>query len=199
MEVKEIEKARKTIEDGGIVIFPTETAYGIAADATNEDAVEKVYEAKQRPRSKGLTAIVDSLESAEKFAYLSDAEKKIVEEFMPGPVTLVAEKKDKVPDSLNEDFAFRISSSEVADALSSGGPITATSANISGNETSYSVEDISEGLLEKADYVLDAGRLNSGPTSTIAEVEDDQVFIHRMGPISQEELEAVIDDVDIYS
>ncbi|WP_414837554.1 L-threonylcarbamoyladenylate synthase [Candidatus Nanosalina sp. VS9-1] len=189
---KQIEEAKKVIEDGGIVVFPTETAYGIAADVTDEEAVEKVYEAKQRPRSKGLTAIVDSLETAEQYADLSESEKKIIREFMPGPLTLVAGKKDSVPDNLNEDFAFRISSGEVADELSEVGPITATSANISGNETSYSVEDISDELLEEVDYVIDAGTLSKGPTSTIAEVVEGEVVVHREGPIKKKELEKVI-------
>ncbi|WEL23760.1 L-threonylcarbamoyladenylate synthase [Candidatus Nanohalovita haloferacivicina] len=189
---KQIEEAREEIEKGGIVVFPTETAYGIAADATNRIAIEKVYEAKKRPRSKGLTAIVDSLETAEKYAELSEYEKKVVREFMPGPLTLVAEKKDSVPDNLNKDFAFRISSAEVAAELSQKGPITATSANISGNETSYSVDDISEKLLEKADYVIDAGKLEDGPTSTIAAVIDGEVEIFREGPIKKNEIEKVL-------
>ena len=189
---EQIKEAKKVIEDGGVVVFPTETAYGVAADATDEEAVEKVYEAKQRPRSKGLTAIVDSLETVEKHAVLGVEEKKIVRDFMPGPLTLVAERRDSVPDNLNDDFAFRISSGEVADKLAEVGPITATSANISGNETSYSVEDISEDLLGKVDYVIDVGELDDGPTSTIVELVDGDVVVHREGPIKKKELEKIM-------
>lgn len=189
---KQIEEAKKVIEDGGIVVFPTETAYGIAADATNEEAVRKVYEAKQRPRSKGLTAIVDSLETAERYAEISDRERKVIKEFMPGPLTLVAEKKGSVPDNLNEDFAFRISSGEVADMLARIGPITATSANISGNDTSYSIEDISEELRDKVDHVIDAGTLSEGPTSTIASIDEEEVTVFREGPIKKKEIEKVV-------
>ena len=189
---QQIEEAKKVIGKGGLVIFPTETAYGIAADATDREAVEKVYEAKKRPRSKGLTAIVDSLETAEKYAELSDRERKIIGEFMPGPLTLVTERKSSVPDKLNEDFAFRISSGEVADKLAEVGPITATSANISGEETSYSIEDISDELMEKVDYVIDIGELDDGPTSTIAAVREDGVKVFREGPIKKQELEKVL-------
>ncbi|MFB6241605.1 MAG: L-threonylcarbamoyladenylate synthase [Candidatus Nanosalina sp.] len=189
---EQVEEAKKVIEGGGIVVFPTETAYGIAADATDPEAVEKVYRAKQRPRSKGLTAIVASLEEAERFAELSDEERKIIREFMPGPLTLVAEKRDTVPENLNEDFAFRISSGEVASKLAETGPITATSANISGEETSYRVEDISEELLEKVDYVIDAGELESGPTSTILELVDGEPVVHREGPIKKKEIVKVL-------
>ncbi|MFQ3275308.1 MAG: L-threonylcarbamoyladenylate synthase [Candidatus Nanohaloarchaea archaeon] len=192
MSPEEIEEARKVIEEGGTVIFPTETAYGIAADATNREAIEKVYEMKKRPRTKGLTVIVNSLKQAEKYSNLSEDEKKIVREFMPGPLTLIAEKKEIVPDNLNEDFAFRISSSETARELAENTPITATSANISGEETSYSVEEISEGLREKSDYIIDAGELEDGPTSTIIEIENGKVTVHREGPIKKEEIQKVL-------
>ncbi len=188
----DIEEAKQIIEDGGVVVFPTETAYGLAADALNPDAVEKVYEAKQRPRSKGLTAIVDSLETAERYAELSEREKKVVEEFMPGPITLVSEKKDNFPDNLNQDFAFRVSSGDVASKLAEVGPITATSANVSGESTSYSIEDISEELLEKVDGVVDRGELSDGPTSTIVEVNNSDIVIHRKGPVSRADLEEVL-------
>lgn len=188
----QIEEAKDELEEGGIVVFPTETAYGIAADALNEKAVEGVYKAKHRPREKGLTVIVDSLETAETYAELSEDEKKIVENFMPGPLTLITEKKESVPDNLNEKFVFRISSGEAASKLAEFGPITATSANLSGKETSYSIEDISEELLEKVDYVIDTGKLEQSPTSTIIELKDGRVIVHREGPIKKEEIEKVL-------
>lgn len=194
MDINEekLEEAKKVIKDGGLVVFPTETAYGIATDATNSNAVEKVFEAKQRPRDKGLTVIVDSLETVEEYARLSETERIIIEEFMPGPLTLVSEKKESVPDNLNSDFAFRISSGEVASKLAEFGPITATSANISGESTAYSVDDISDELLAKADYVIDAGKLNKGPTSTIIEFSKGELVVHREGPIKKDEIEKVL-------
>lgn len=186
---EDIAEAREVIQDGGLVIFPTETAYGIAADATDREAIRKVYEAKQRPRSKGLTAIVSSVEQAEEYAELTEREKKLVEEFMPGPLTLVAEKKENVPDNLNSDFAFRIPGSETARKLAKKTPVTATSANISGKKTSYRIEDIGKELLEKADLVLDRGHLEPSPTSTIAELSDGKLVVHREGPIKKEEIQ----------
>lgn len=188
----EIEKAKKVIENGGLVIFSTETAYGIAADATNPFAVEKIYEAKERPKSKGLTTIVDSLETAEKFGDLSEDERKIVKEFMPGPLTLVAKKGEGLPPNLNEDFVFRISSGEVASRVAEVGPITATSANISGKSTSYSIEDISEELVESIDFVLDAGKLEASETSSIVEINNGEIEVHREGPVSKTELEKAL-------
>lgn len=188
----EIEKAKSVIGEDDIVIFPTETAYGIAADALNRDAVEKVYKAKRRPREKGLTVIVASMEQAEQYTELSGGERKIVKDFMPGPLTLVTEKSEEVPENLNEKFVFRISSSEIARELAEEGPITATSANISGNETSYRVEDISQELREKAGYIINAGKLEQSPTSTIVEIVDGEVVIHREGPINKSEIEEIL-------
>ena len=196
MDVKElkvdIEEAKQIIEDGGVVVFPTETAYGLAADALNPDAIEKVYEAKQRPKSKPLTAICHDLEQVEEHANLTEDERKLVEEFMPGPLTLVVEKKSHIPDNLNESFVFRIPGSETARKLAGDGPITATSANISGESTSYSVDDISEELLDKVDFVVDEGELYDGPTSSIVEVNNGEVVVHREGPFSKKDLEEVL-------
>lgn len=189
---EDIEKAKKVIRNGGLVIFPTETAYGIAADATNPFAVEKVYDAKNRPKSKGLTTIVDSLETAEEFGDLSEEEKDVVEEFMPGPLTLVSRKSRNLPENLNEDFVFRVSSGEVASSLAETGPITATSANISGESTSYSIEDVSEELIEEVDYVIDRGELEASDTSSIVEINNGQVEVHREGPVEKQELKRVL-------
>ncbi|MFB6100813.1 MAG: L-threonylcarbamoyladenylate synthase [Candidatus Nanohalobium sp.] len=188
-----LEEARKQIQNGKIGVFPTETAYGIAADALNEEAVEKVYEAKQRPKSKPLTVICYDLEQVESHASLTEDERELIEEFMPGPLTLIVDKRSHVPDNLNQDFAFRIPGSETARKLAEEGPITATSANISGQSTSYSVDDISDELLDKVDFVLDEGELSDGPTSTIAEVNNSEIVIHRRGPVSERDLRGVLD------
>lgn len=190
---EQVEEAKEVLSEGGIVIYPTETAYGIAADALDPEAVEKVYDAKKRPREKKLTAIVHDLETVERYAELTERERKLVEEFMPGPLTLVVEKNPQVPDVLNEQFVFRIPGSEVARELARFGPVTATSANISGKETSYRVDDISGELREEADYIIDAGALEPSGTSTIAEVNNSDVVIHRKGPVSRAEMEKVLE------
>ena len=188
----DLQKGREIVENGGLVVYPTETAYGIAADPLDPEAVKKVYEAKQRPLEKGLTVIANSMEQAGDNAVLNDIEKQIIEKFMPGPVTLVAEKRERIPDILNEDFAFRIPASRTARKLASEQAVTATSANISGRETSYAVEDISTELLDRVDGVIDQGRLEDGPTSTIAEVKNSDIVVHREGPVDKEDLQSVL-------
>lgn len=190
--------ARKAMEDSGIIVYPTETAYGIGANALDEGPIEKVYEVKKRPCEKGLTVICSSLEQVERYSSLGELERKLVDELMPGPLTLVAEKKDNVPDNLNEKFVFRISSSRIARELASDFPLVATSANVSGGETSYSVEDIDDSILAQVDAVLEAGELDRSPTSTIAEVNNGEIVIHRKGPVSRQELEKVLADGDRY-
>lgn len=187
-----IGEARKLMEAGGVIVYPTETAYGIGCNALDEQAVEKVYEAKERPHSKGLTVICSSVDQVEKYAELTDKERRLVGEFMPGPLTLVVKKKDNVPENLNDSFVFRISSSDTARNLAEEFPIVATSANISGNSTSYRVEDISEDLLDNVDMIINEGELKDGPTSTIAEVMNGEVLIHRKGPVKEEELRNVL-------
>jgi L-threonylcarbamoyladenylate synthase len=187
-----VEEARQVLADGGLVVYPTETAYGIGCDALNPDAVERVYEAKQRPREKGLTVICSSLKQVENHASLTSAERRLVERLMPGPLTLVVAPKEHVPGNLNESFAFRVSSSELCRDLASDFPVVATSANISGRETSYSVHEISEELLDEADALMDRGGLEPSPTSTVAEITDGDIQVHRSGPVSKSDMEAVL-------
>lgn len=194
-----VEYALDALRDGEIVIYPTETAYAVGANALSKEAIRKVYEAKQRDRSKKIGVICSSIEQAKKYSRMTRLEEVVAEEFMPGPLTLVVEKTEDVPDLLNKEFAFRISPTSFARTLASESPITATSANISGQETSYSVDDIDEELLEKVEAIVDRGELEGLEPSTVAEIKDGEVFIHREGPVSSEEIEAVIDDIDVHN
>lgn len=191
-----IAAAADAIRDGGVVVYPTETCYGIGGDALNRVAIDRVYELKQRPRSKPLTVIVSSLEMAEKYCYLDAHERHLVKEFMPGPLTLLADKKSVVPDELNDKFAFRIPGNETARELvgEAGMPVIATSANISGEPANFAVDTIDPVLLHDVDVVLDGGTLEEKPSSTIISVEEDRVRVHREGPISPEEIHKVLNE-----
>lgn len=190
----DIDAAAATIRDGGLAIYPTETCYGLGCDALNEAAIESVYAAKQRPREKGLTVIVSSREMVEQYCRLSTVERRLCDAFMPGPLTLVANKMETVPDLLNTGFVFRIPGNTVARRLceAAGGPVVATSANISGRGPHYDVADIENQVVEAADTVLDAGTLDKQEPSTIVEVVDGTVQVHRDGPVAVNEIEAVV-------
>lgn len=189
-----IEAAVDAVVAGGTIVYPTETCYGIGGDATNVNAIKKVYEVKQRPRSKGLTVIVSSLAMAERYCRLSLEERHLCEALMPGPLTLVAEKKPNVPDALNEKFVFRVPGEETARQISkrANTPIIATSANISGQHQAYSVDDIGEDILFNVDVVLDGGTLEQRQPSTIVEILDSEVRIHRQGPVSAEDIRGAL-------
>ncbi|MDY6765933.1 MAG: L-threonylcarbamoyladenylate synthase [Candidatus Nanohaloarchaea archaeon] len=186
--------AAEAIRTGGTVIYPTETCYGLGCDATDPAAVEQVYDVKQRPREKGLTVVVADLAMAEDYCHLSEAERRVCEQFMPGPLTLVAAKTDAMPDVLNEAFAFRVPGSEVARALprEAGVPVVATSANTSGQPSSYRVDDISAEVREDVDVILDAGELSESPSSTVISISGDSVTVHRSGPVTRDAVEAVL-------
>lgn len=189
-----VAEAADTVRSGGTVIYPTETCYGLGCDATDTDAVERVYALKERPREKKLTVIVDSLATAEEYCHLSEQERQVCEAFMPGPLTLVAEKRETVPDLLNTDFAFRIPGNGTARQLAAevGVPVVATSANISGAESNFRVDSIAPAIREEVDCTLDAGELEPTPSSTVIGLTDGSVTVHRDGPVTKDDVEAVL-------
>jgi len=192
-----LEMAADIIKDGGVVIYPTDTAYGIGADILNKKAVEKLNLAKSRHPEKQYTAIVSDVKMAEKFCVLGDSEKRLIKKFMPGPLTLAVCKKDIVPDFIQKtDFAFRIPDCEIAQKICSisGAAITASSANIGGEATPYSVDEINPILKESVDLILDAGKLEVRDTSTICRVDDGKVQILRSGAIAEKDIADAVGD-----
>ncbi|NOQ55271.1 MAG: threonylcarbamoyl-AMP synthase [Nanohaloarchaea archaeon] len=190
-----LERAAKVIRDGGLVIYPTDTAYAVGADLTNINALHKLDSAKIRPDEKNYTAIVADIGMAERFCHLTSSEIKIVNKFMPGPLTLAVIKKDNVPDKIHETyFTFRIPDCVIAKEISreSDTAITATSANISGESTPYSISEISPALKEKVDLILDAGTLKRKKTSTICKVSGGKVVILREGAVSEKDIDAIL-------
>lgn len=185
-----IAAAVKTIGEGGTIVYPTETCYGLGGDALNRVVIDNVYKLKQRPRSKGLTVVVSDIDMAERFCVLSPEERHLCEVFMPGPLTIVATKRENVPGELNEKFVFRIPGDETARELSRqvGVPVVATSANISGRPQAYSTSEIDEAILHEVDVVLDGGTLEERQPSTVVELTDSELRIHREGPVKAADL-----------
>ena len=185
-ERKIIEKAARIMKEGGVIIFPTETSYGIGVDATNEIAIKKIAAVKQQPEEKNISVIVADLEQAERFGKIGEEAKKLAEKFMPGPLTLVVPKKSGIPDVLAErTIAFRISSNRIARALCEqlGNAITATSANLHGRPSTYSGREVVKLFNNRAHMIIDAGELAHNAPSTIYNVEEKNILRH--GPISE--------------
>lgn len=189
-----VDKAVEILKKGGLVIYPTETCYGLGADVLNKSAVRRVFEIKQRPMNKPLTAIVANIKTALEYCKLGQKEKKIVKALMPGPITLVAKKKKTIPDIFDpKEFAFRIPGNGVSMAITKkfGRPVVATSANMSGQEPVYDSKELIEIFDGKVNLILDAGKIPKAKPTTVADVFDG-LRIRRHGPISEDELEKVL-------
>ncbi|MCD6558221.1 MAG: threonylcarbamoyl-AMP synthase [Candidatus Aenigmarchaeota archaeon] len=191
---RRINKVVEILKMGGLVVYPTETCYGIGADVLNESAVKKVFEIKQRPLNKPLTAIISDIKTATKYCHLSEKEKKIVKRFMPGPITLVVKKKKNIPDIFDpKEFAFRIPGDAVSMAIAKqfDGPVVATSANMSGQEPIYDSKELKEIFDGKVNLILDAGKLPKAKPTTVVDVFKG-LRIRRPGPISEDELKKIL-------
>ncbi len=192
---EEIKQASEAIKQGKLVLFPTETVYGIGADALNEEAVKKIYEAKGRASDNPLIAHISNLEMLKKLVKeVGRIEEKLIDAFWPGPLTIIFNKTDLVPYIITaglETVAIRMPSNQIARKLIeySKTPIAAPSANISGKPSGTLVEDILQELDGKVEYIIDGGKVDIGLESTVVRVIENKVHILRPGKITKEEIE----------
>jgi len=189
-ELDVIIEAADIIKGGGLVIYPTETCYGLGANALDEEAVKRVFVVKKRPFGNPIPIIVADLEMWERCAYIDKPAKKLIEKFLPGPLTIALKKKDVIPDIVNvKAIAARIPSHPVALQLvkEAGVPITATSANISGRPPLYSAQKAFATFKKDVNLILDVGRLPRRKPSTVVDFTVGAFpQITREGPISAE-------------
>ena len=191
-----IEKAAELIKQGKIVVFPTETVYGIGTNGLDAKAVEKLYKAKKRPLDKAISLLVSNMEMVNQIAKdITEVEYKIMEAFFPGPLTIILKKKDIVPDIVTagqDTVGVRMPSGEIARKLveNAGVPIAAPSANITGEPSGTKLEEIKKHI--EADYFIDGGESELGVASTIVRVENGQIQILRQGSITLEEIKEKI-------
>ncbi len=171
---------------GGIVVYPTETAYALGCSGLGRDAVARVYAIKGRDQSKPLPLIMADARMVDKFTVSTPAQKRLVEKFMPGPLTIAARKRVAIPASGNaKTVAFRIPASEFARKASGllGAPIVSTSANLSGEAAIYEIGLVVELFARTADLIVDGGNLSQVPASTIVCLLGAPKIL-RKGPIS---------------
>lgn len=191
------------IKKGEIIIFPTETVYGIGANALDEGAVGKIFVAKGRPIDNPLIVHVSDKKKIEEIAEITtDVEKKLIDRFMPGPFTIILKKKKIIPDIVSaglDTVAVRIPSNVIARGIISlsGVPIAAPSANISGRPSGTNIEDIRKELEEKVAAIIDTGEVDGGLESTVVKVIDEVPVILRPGLVTLEEIEKVVGKVKI--
>ena len=200
-ETEAVYRAAETIRKGGLVAFPTETVYGLGANALDSRAVRGIFNAKGRPIDNPIIVHVADLEQVKMVAETVMAEAAVLmERFWPGPLTLILKKSARVPRNVTaglDTVAVRMPRNEVALALirASGVPIAAPSANVSGRPSGTTGEHVFDDLQGKIDLVLDAGPVEIGLESTVLDVSTLPPSILRPGVVTKEQLESVIGEV----
>ena len=193
-ESSSIEKAVKLLKKGDVVAFPTETVYGLGADALNPYAVAKIFEVKKRPKFDPLIVHIGDIEWINTISdNVPPDAKKLIERFWPGPLTLILKKKNIIPDIITAGLstvAIRMPSHPVALQLirDFGNPIAAPSANPFGYMSPTSAKHVAMMLGEEIPLILDGGSSDYGIESTIVSFHEGKTYLHRHGAVSLEEL-----------
>ena len=201
IDKNEIKRQAKLLSEGKTVIFPTETVYGLGANALDEDAVKKIYEAKGRPSDNPLIVHIYDKEEVYNLAEnINEKAKTIMDKFWPGPITIILNKKDIVPYRTSgglETVAIRMPSHLIAREIikEAGVPIAAPSANISGRPSPTKADHVYEEMNGRVSGIVLGGDCNFGLESTVLDVTTENPMILRPGSITKEDLEKVIGEV----
>jgi L-threonylcarbamoyladenylate synthase len=196
-----IKKASKILKEGGLVAFPTETVYGLGANALNEKAVSKIFIAKGRPQDNPLIVHISDVKQLNSLVdKIPKKANKLMEKFWPGPLTLIFKKSKMVPDVVTcglDSVAIRMPENKIALNLieKSGVPIAAPSANISGKPSPTTAEHVLEDLDGKINLIIDGGEVEIGLESTVLDLTKKTPQILRPGKVTKKQLEKVIGKV----
>ncbi|MHA1338385.1 MAG: L-threonylcarbamoyladenylate synthase [Promethearchaeota archaeon] len=202
---KSIKKAAKIIRNGGIVAFPTETVYGLGADAFNPIAVAKIFEVKNRPSFDPLIVHISDFKMANLlWKEIDERAKLLMEKFWPGPLTIVLPKKKEVPDIVTAGLptvAVRMPSHPIAHELikESKTPIAAPSANPFGYISPTTAKHVHKQLGSKVDWIIDGGKCPIGVESTVIDLTTDKAKLLRPGGMPLEDIEKVIGSIEVAS
>jgi L-threonylcarbamoyladenylate synthase len=194
-----IREAARLLRDGRLVAFPTETVYGLGADATNGRAVAAIFETKGRPRFNPLIVHVASLAAAEELAEMTPSARRLAGEFWPGPLTLVLKRRENSPlsDLVSaglETVAIRVPDHPLARALlaAAGRPLAAPSANKSGRVSATQAQHVAADLGASVAMILDGGPTAHGIESTVLDATGDKVALLRPGAVPADVIETVL-------
>jgi L-threonylcarbamoyladenylate synthase len=192
----EIERVAMELRAGKLVVYPTETLYGLGANACDPTAVKHVYMAKKRPFDMPISVAVSDMTMLESVAILDPMSRKLAAKFMPGPITLILTKKPVIPDivtSASDEVGIRMPDHSLAlKVISKAGPITSTSANLHARPEPTTIASSVKDLGENVSVYLDCGKTRIGTRSTIIAIHDGDMEIIRQGAIPAEKIEEVL-------
>ena len=194
----ELQEVVSRIRSGDLVVFPTETVYGIGTIALDSLATSKIYTAKGRPSDNPLIVHVSDFDMLKKCTKeISKIEEKLIKAFMPGPFTLILKKSDIIPNEVSANLdtvGIRMPSNKIANTIirRAAVPVAAPSANVSGRPSGTNISDIKKELLDKVSIMIDGGDSDIGLESTVVKVVDNIPVILRPGKISVEDIEKVV-------
>lgn len=190
INIKELEQIIKILENDGIVIFPTDTVYGIGCNCFSDKAIQRLFQIKGRDYKKPINVLTDSFEKIKKVAEnISTKQEDIIKKYMPGALTIILNKKEEVPNILTsnlETIGVRIPKNKIALELLKRIeiPLATTSVNISGDKPGTEVKDFIDNFNNKVDAIIDGGKSEIGIASTIVYVdEDNNINILRQGNV----------------
>lgn len=201
IDYNELKKIANEIKNNKVVIFPTETVYGIGANGLDAEAIKKLFIAKKRPENKPINLLISNINMIENVAKdLTPLDYALIKEFFPGPLTLILKKKNNVPNILTangDTVGVRMPANEIALKLIeyANVPIATSSSNISGNETGINIDNIFDDFNGRVDYIIDDGPSKLGVASTIVKVVDNKPIILREGSITKEQIETVYNNL----
>lgn len=189
---EELKKVREVLEQDGLIIFPTDTVYGLACNCYSEKAIKRIFEIKKRIREKPINVLTDSVEKIEMIAEVSQKEKELVEKYMPGALTIILDKKEELPSVLTSSLdtvGVRIPKDDIALKILERlpYPLATTSANESGEEAGIELENFVEDFKGKVDAIIDGGKTKVQIASTIIRVEGEKIKVLREGSIKIED------------
>lgn len=198
INIEELKFVANKIKSGKIVVFPTETVYGIGTNGLIEDSVKRLYEIRKRPVNNPISLLVSDIGMCEKYTkFITDIEYKIMKAFLPGPLTIILRKADNVPSIItaNTDYVgIRMTECDIARKLAefAGVPIAAPSANIAGHPSGTNIQSIMSDFNDTADYFIDSGESKIGQASTVVKVVDGVPIILREGNITLKQIKSIL-------
>ena len=199
IEYTKLKEVATAIKNGKVVVFPTETVYGIGTNGLDEKAIEKLYKLKKRPKNKPISLLVNNIDMINDIAEdITELEYKLINKFMPGPLTIILKKKNKIPDILTANSStvgIRIPENEIAIKLIeyANVPIATSSANISGKSSGINLKNIMNDFNDDIDYYIDGGFSKIGIASTVVQVLDGIPHILREGVITIDDIKKVVE------